>query len=631
MGEIFNVENMQISVKNLLKKNDNCGIDGIMISQYEEYWKLNGESIVKQLNGGDYEPDVVQMVEIIDKKGKKRMISKYTCTDRVILDVIKRWLDNKYEGEFSEYSYAYQINKGISAAVRKSAEYMEDNEWVVEIDIKDFFENISIERLRQLLKSKIDDANLLRIIEKYLHCKVQSDNFIGTKEKGIIQGSPMSPILSNIYMMDFDGKMEKSYKFCRFSDNINIYCETEQMALNAKEEVITFLKEAGLEINVKKTGIYRSIVRTYLGYEFYRKSQSEKRVYIRKKQNYKLEYNNRWKSSCIQKIDKQYHILSDGIITRKDYTILFENEEGKMYIPVETTDTINIYSNISFNTTFFEYVSKKGLQINIFNKYGKFVGSFNPNVHYEATKMMFNQVEIYNNGDKRLVIAKAIEIASLHNQRENLRYFYKHNKNEQIETSIKYMTMSIDKIKKANSVEELMLYEAQGKQKYYQCFDIIINDSNFLFDKRTKRPPKNEVNAMISFGNVFLYQRIATMIYKTSLDIRIGFVHAANSRRETLNLDIAEIFKPIIVDKVVFKMIHRLEIDKEADFEPYEEGIFLSKSGKKKFIKGLEDKLYSKIQVNGLRVTYDKLMYNEIKKLMNYIRDGEKYKPYKYT
>lgn len=147
------------------------------------------------------------------------------------------------------------------------------------------------------------------------------------------------------------------------------------------------------------------------------------------------------------------------------------------------------------------------------------------------------------------MICVKIETASLHNQRENLRYFNKHRPSGTLKSAIEYMSNCIVEMKQSKSVNQLLTIEARAKQKYLQTFDEMISDDRFKFDKRTRRPPLNEVNAMISFGNTFIYRRIANEIYRTALDIRIGFVHAANSRSESLNLDIAEIFKPIIVDR----------------------------------------------------------------------------------
>lgn len=117
MENVFTKENMELAVENLLMKNDSCGVDGIYVSQYKEYFDLNGEQIREKILSSAYKPDAVQLVQLLKKNGKKRTISKYTCTDRVILDVLKSYLTPMWSEEFSKYSYAYQEDKGVQEAV----------------------------------------------------------------------------------------------------------------------------------------------------------------------------------------------------------------------------------------------------------------------------------------------------------------------------------------------------------------------------------------------------------------------------------------------------------------------------------------------------------------------------------
>lgn len=432
-------------------------------------------------------------------------------------------------------------------------------------------------------------------------------------------------------MKDFDAFLESKYKFVRYSDDMNIYFDTYNKAQNALLDIDDYLRnKLGLSVNTSKSGIFESIKRRFLGYQFYR---NDNQVYIKKYKKESFKYHKQWYTSAITKIDKSYHVINNGILTKKDFTILFENEDKKTYIPVETCGSINIFSNVTFTSSFFELMNNKKLNVNIYNKYGKYLGSFNTSNHYKTNKTFLKQVSLYNNINKRLVLAKKIEIASIANQRENLRYFYKHHKVLAIDEAIKYISNCIDEINKTKTIEELMLIEARAKQKYLQMLDVIIDNENFKFVKRTKRPPQNELNAMISFGNTVLYQRIANEIHKTSLDIRVGIVHSTNNRKETLNLDIAEIFKPVIVDKVIFTLIHNHQILKDEHFAKQpNNGIYLNSEGKTIFIEALERKLYSKLKVEGKKQTYESLIRKEIRKLEKYIDDdiNNKYKPFKY-
>lgn len=633
MEDIFTEENVQISVNALLEKNDSCGIDGIFVSKFKEYWDLNKEKILDSLRSGTYKPDAVQQSDCLKKNGRKRKISRYTCTDRVVLDVLKRYLTPLWEPEFSGYSFAYQENKGVQTAVRQAARFIEEgNIWVVELDVQDFFDNINLERLESMLRKKNTDESLMRLIHQYLYILVEEDYQKIRKMVGLVQGSPISPLLSNVYMDGFDKFLEQKYKFCRFSDDINLYCDSEEHAMAAAKEVTGYLKNRlGLTCHTDKGGVYPALTRRYLGYEFFKTGKSRK-LYIRKAKKEQESYYKYWHTSAIQRIDRNYHLVNDGILTKKDFTILFENEEKKYYIPVEICGSINVYSNVTFSTSFLECMNRKRLNVNVFNRYGEYLGGFCSAAHYESGKTLLKQAQIYNDEKKRLAIAKSIELASLHNQRENLRYYNKHRKSEELQAAIKHMTDCMTEMKVCTDLEKLMLVEARAKQKYLQSFDAMVNDENFRFEKRTRRPPQNPLNAMISFGNVFLYRRIATEIYKTSLDIRIGFVHATNNRSESLNLDLAEIFKPIIVDRAIFTVIHNMEINAKEHFEREESGgIYLNKEGKRIFIRELERKLYQKLTVSGKAMTYDTLIRNEIRKVVNLVQRDEKYKPFKYT
>ena len=629
---IFNKENLEESVNRLLSKPNNCGIDGILVSEFADYWKLNEEKILSLLREGKYKPSEVLLEEVIFKNGKKRLISKYTCTDRVIQDVLKNKVMTLYKENFSKYSFAYIPNRGVQEAVLYAADLIASGKkFVAEIDVKDFFKNINLQKLENLLQKEVFEEVEKKLIHDYLYAWIIIDGRKERKSVGLVQGSPMSPVFSNVYMMDFDVYMESKYSFCRFADNINVYCNTEEEAQKAFADVNDYFEtKLSLKINQKKSGVHPAITRMFLGYEF-RRDKAAKAVTAIKVEKKKCEYYGIWHPSAIQKIEQDYHIISDGILNRKDFSILFEDENHKIFIPIEACSSINIYSNVIFGKSFLEYANQHKLTVNMFDKYGNFMGSFHSQEHYKRTSVLLKQVTLYNDLHQRLELAIKIETASLHNQRENLRYFYKHSKNETLKKSIELMSDYMSQMKNAKDINQLMMIEARAKQQYLQSFDDMIDNKEFLFEKRTRRPPQNEVNALLSFGNTFLYRRIANAIYKTALDIRIGIVHASNSRSESLNLDIAEIFKPLIVDRTIFSVIHNLQMHSNMHFETTEEGTYLNNVGRRIFIRGLEQKLNLKLSVNGQKITYDRIIKNEIHKILCYIEKGEKYKPFKYT
>lgn len=174
-----------------------------------------------------------------------------------------------------------------------------------------------------------------------------------------------------------------------------------------------------------------------------------------------------------------------------------------------------------------------------------------------------------------------------------------------------------------------MAIEGNVRNYYYKAFDTIIENQDFVFEERSKRPPKNYINTLISFGNSMLYTTILSQIYYTNLDPRIGYLHTSNYRRYTLNLDIAEIFKPIIVDRTIFNVVNKAIITAD-DFEFFSEGIILKDKGRKDFVYHFENKLDSYIAIGetGEIVSYRELIRKELHNLENYIFHGKSYKPF---
>ena len=183
--------------------------------------------------------------------------------------------------------------------------------------------------------------------------------------------------------------------------------------------------------------------------------------------------------------------------------------------------------------------------------------------------------------------------------------------------------------KECKKINELMAIEGNVRNYYYKSFDRILNNPDFKFEQRTRRPPKNYLNTLISFGNSMLYTTVLSQIYYTDLDPRIGYLHTSNFRRFSLNLDIAEIFKPIIVDRVIFNVINK-NIITVKDFEYLSGGIMLKENGKEKFINQFEEKINSVINIKDINktISYRYLIRNEVLKLEEHFLNNVEYIPF---
>lgn len=631
VDDLLDEENISTAIEFLKTKKNTCGDDGVWLHELDGFWKINRDRISKEIKQGNYIPQIVHEKILIMANGKHRKIALMSSVDRMLLRAILKTLQEALESTFSEHSYAYQCGKGIDKAVKCVAEYIESGyDYVVEIDLKDFFEKINHGILLKILKEYITDNSFYALLERYIVCRIETDYQLVQKSEGLLQGSPMSPLLSNLYLTEFDKWMEeKEYVFARFADNINVYVKDLQEGYLVLSQIKEKLQEYFLEINTEKSGVFSVFSRKYLGYIFEKVGSS---VIVKKYRTKELHVFSKWHKEAIEKIDSNYYIINDGILTKKNFTILFQNDEKKAYIPVETTDSINIYSNIELNSDFLQLLNQRNLNLNIYDRYGVYIGSFYSNNQKNRMKCLIKQVEIYKEDKLRFEYAKKIEIASVYNLRCNLKYYNKQRPTEILKENIDKLTEGIRQMNEAKNVDDLLIIEARCRQNYYLCFNEMIQDEDFIFVRRSKRPPKDAINAMISFGNVFMYQKIAQMIYKSNIDIRISFVHSALKRYENLNLDLADIFKPVIVDRVICTLINKKMISGKRHFQKEEdiEGTFLNKEGKNIFIREMEWKLKQVLTVNGQQYTYERLINREVRNLERNLLNGEKYVPFKY-
>lgn len=321
------------------------------------------------------------------------------------------------------------------------------------------------------------------------------------------------------------------------------------------------------------------------------------------------------------------YVFSSGDLRRKENTLFIENEYSRRYIPVEAISELYLFGEVNLNTTLLNFLSRNEIIVHYFNYYGYYSGTIYPRQHLSSGEMIINQVKHYLDPTLRLDLSKRIVEGSIDNILKVLNYYNNRGKK---------VFEEIDKIKSLKSqvgimydIESLMAIEGNAREEYYSSFNSIMNNELFRYDKRTRRPPSNPINALISFGNSVLYTAVLSEIYKTHLDARIGFLHASNFRRFSLNLDVAEIFKPIIVDRVIFTLVDRNQMD-EKHFEDGTEGTILNQKGREIFLRSYEEKMSSTINHKGLgrNVSYRRLIRMELYKLEKHLLGDQKYSPF---
>lgn len=329
---------------------------------------------------------------------------------------------------------------------------------------------------------------------------------------------------------------------------------------------------------------------------------------------------------------KSYYLFNPGRLSRRDNTLKFMpvdeqgNEGPPKFIPVETVDNFYTFGSLDANSALFNFLGMEQISVHFFDYYEHYTGSFMPKDYLLSGKVLIAQAGAYAKTKKRMAIAQKLVEGAAFNMLKNLRYYNNREKDtiSQIETIEELMLH----IAFATEIETLMGIEGNIRMSYYDAFNAIINA--FEMGNRSRLPPSNEVNAMISFVNSLCYTACLDAIYHTQLNPTISFLHQPGERRYSLALDIAEIFKPLLADRLIFSLLNKKQVQ-ACDFDTNLNRCLLRESGRKVVVKAWDEKLNETIKHRSLgrNVSYKHLIKLECYKLVKHILGMEEYRPFK--
>lgn len=325
---------------------------------------------------------------------------------------------------------------------------------------------------------------------------------------------------------------------------------------------------------------------------------------------------------------QSYYVFSNGHIKRKDNSLQLCREDGmNKDIPIERVKDIYIFSEMTLNTKLLDFLAQNGVMVHFFNYYEFYTGSFCPREKHVSGSLLVKQVEYYTDNEKRMQIAREFISGAYDNIYRNLRYYNARGKDlSSYMDEIKVLSTHIPYCK---DVQELMGIEGNIRKIYYSAWDTII-DVEIDFEKRTKRPPDNMINTLISFVNSIIYTKVLSEIYKTQANPTISYLHEPSVKRFSLALDVAEIFKPLLADRLIFSLLNKKIID-ENDFDKDVDCIRMKDSVAKKIMEALDAKLKTSIKHRTLNreVSYNHLIRLEVYKLIKHVMGADTYKAFR--
>lgn len=318
MTKVLSRENLLLAHKKVVSNKGAPGIDGVTVDQLMAFCQGNWVRIREDISNGTYYPQPVKKVEIPKPGGGRRMLGIPNAIDRLILQALNQVLSPIFDNGFSEYSYGFRPKRSAHDALKRAGEHIAAGyTWVVNVDLKQFFDRVNHDMLMSRIARKIKDKLVLKLIRRYLQAGIMDNGIVLPRNEGTVQGAPLSPLLSNIMLDDLDKELERrGHKHCRFADDFNIYVKSERAGIRVLTSITQFLwNKLRLPVNKEKSLVTRSRKHTFLGYSFYGYKNPRLRIASKSITRLKDKIRSsmrRWRGMNMQIVIKELNLMLQG-------------------------------------------------------------------------------------------------------------------------------------------------------------------------------------------------------------------------------------------------------------------------------------------------------------------------------
>jgi RNA-directed DNA polymerase len=271
MEEVCERENLKAALKQVQANKGSPGVDGMTVVGIKDYLKQHWPAIREQLLNGTYEPKPVRRVEIPKPDGGVRKLGIPTVLDRFIQQAVMQVLQRRWDRTFSEHSYGFRPGRSAHQAVAQAQQYIaQGHGWCVDLDLEKFFDRVNHDKLMDQIAKRVEDKRLLKLIRAFLNAGVMENGLVSPSVEGTPQGGPLSPLLSNLVLDEFDRELgRRGLRFARYADDCNIYVRSERAGQRVMKSITRFItKKLKLKVNEAKSAVARPQERKFLGFSF---------------------------------------------------------------------------------------------------------------------------------------------------------------------------------------------------------------------------------------------------------------------------------------------------------------------------------------------------------------------------
>ncbi len=615
------------------------GLDDFALDLFDNLGRLQEE-----IFSATYRPQPLLRRWLPKKDGDYRPLAIPSVRDRIAQKAVALYLAPIFEAEFEECSYGYRKGRGVDKAVRRVIQLRDEGfRWVVDVDIYSFFDEIDHDLLLEELGRLVPDPPLLHLIRLWLTTEIEENGSRIPQTKGVPQGSPLSPLLSNFFLDCLDETLlNNDMKLVRFADEFLVLCSSESRAEEALELTKEVLDGLRLRINKQKTKIvdFNQGFR-YLGVHFVR-SLVLKATEEKKKSGTIPASPAKIKSDVPEPspveeepvppvkpsesgdpLLRSLYLLEHGTVLGKQSERFILRRKGEIIrvIPAIKVDQILVFGMVQLTTQVMQFCLQKEIPIYLLSGHGYYYGVVDS---FSTKRVLLHREQFTTAADARfcLHLARAFIRGKINNSRLLLLRYGRNRDLPVLDDVADTLKGIVGKLEGAETLDQLRGFEGFAAREYFSALGVLLGE-RWGFSGRKRKPPPDPINALLSYGYTLLLYNIYSLLLAKGLNPFVGYLHPLRAGHPALASDIIEEFRAPIVDSVVCNLLLNSKIHPE-DFTTTIDGhrrCKIHNAVRKRFIVRLEAKLNSSIThpVTGMQLDYRRCIAQQLQELASVI------------
>ncbi len=625
----FTLEDLMVAWQQVRRGSRSAGVDGITTDLFAGVVREQLLKLQHQLQQEHYAARPALGFYLPKQRGGKRLIGIPVVIDRIVQRLLLSEIYLPLEETFLDSSYAYRPGRGIQLAVQHvSSYYQVQPTWVIKADIAQFFDNLC----QTLLLANLEQLPLEPIVLQLIEQQVKSGIVIKGQRlfpnKGVLQGAVLSGALANLYLTEFDRQcLSHGINLVRYGDDFVVVANDWIQANRALEQITTWLEDIYLNLQPEKTKIFAPDEEfTFLGYQFASgtvtapppvvneenqmvsesgspypqktrqppllKSRPPKACNILKTLKFPIaNLEHYWKEPMTT-----LYITDQGAYLKVQHQqfLVYHQQELRRQVPVNRVSHIVLFGCCNLSHAAVSLALRRRIPVVYLSQKGRYFGRLETEGQAQV-EYLTRQVQCALDPDFTRRQAKTIVLGKLHNCRILLMRLNRRTRLEKVAKAIDDLALVMLDVPDAESVDVLLGYEGHGTHLYFQALGMLFKEP-FVFEKRTKRPPTDPVNSLLSLGYTLLSQNMYSLVQAVGLHTHFGNLHVPRKNHPALVSDLIEEFRAQLVDSLIAYLVNS-KIFVPEDFTPPDErgGVYLYPDALKKFLKHWEDKLQSRM------------------------------------